>query len=96
LLISRPSVSNKLEEKTKRSTAYLMVPDSIESYYGWLASQRLAALAGPSRAEIVSKREERVNSAIDSVAELYPAPYRQAILSASPKLENSIRVLFLR
>jgi soluble lytic murein transglycosylase len=63
--------------------AYLAVPDSIESYYGWLASQRLAALAGPSRAEIVAKREERVNTAIDSVAELYPAPYRQAIMSAS-------------
>lgn len=67
-------------------TTYLMVADSIESYYGWLASQRLAALAGPNgpaRAEIVAKREERVNTAIASVAELYPAPYRQAILSAA-------------
>ena len=63
--------------------AYLNVPDSIDSYYGWLASQRLAALAGPSRAEIVAKREERVNSAIDNVSEQYPAPYRQAILSAA-------------
>ena len=63
--------------------AYLAVPDSIESYYGWLATQRLAALAGPSRAEIVAKREERVNSAIDSVADQYPAPYRQAIVSAA-------------
>jgi hypothetical protein len=64
-------------------TAYLTVPDGIESYYGWLASQRLAALAGPSRAEIVARREERVNSAIDSGADDYPAPYRQAILSAA-------------
>ncbi len=74
-------------EKTGRKddafNSYLAVPDGIESYYGWLASQRLAALGGPSRAEIVARREERVNSAIDSVAELYPAPYRQAILSAS-------------
>lgn len=73
----------KAGRKDEAFNAYLSVPDGIESYYGWLASQRLAALAGPSRAEIVSKREERVNSAIDSVAELYPAPYRQAILSAS-------------
>ena len=73
----------KAGRKDDAFNAYLSVPDSIESYYGWLASQRLAALAGPSRAEIVSKREERVNSAIDSVAELYPAPYRQAIISAS-------------
>ncbi len=63
--------------------AYLNVPDGIESYYGWLASQRLAALAGPSRAEIAANREEKVNSAIDSVSDLYPAPYRQAILSAA-------------
>ena len=70
-------------QKQEAFTAYLMVPDSIESYYGWLASQRLAALAGPSRAEIVAKREERVNSAIDAVADTYPAPYRQAILSAA-------------
>ena len=63
--------------------AYLAIPDSIDSYYGWLASQRLTALAGPSRAEVVANREERVNSAIASVADSYPAPYRQAILSAS-------------
>jgi soluble lytic murein transglycosylase len=31
----------------------------------------------------VARREERVNSAIDSVADDYPAPYRQAIVSAS-------------
>jgi soluble lytic murein transglycosylase len=69
--------------KDEAFRAYLMVPDGLESYYGWLASQRLAALAGPSRAEIVAQREARVNAAIDSVAELYPAPYRQAILSAA-------------
>ncbi|HEX5884914.1 MAG TPA: transglycosylase SLT domain-containing protein [Pyrinomonadaceae bacterium] len=70
-------------KKEEAFNAYLMVPDGIESYYGWLASQRLAALGGPSRAEIVAKREERVNSAIASVASSYPAPYRQAILSAA-------------
>lgn len=69
--------------KDEAFTAYLTVPDSIESYYGWLATQRLTALAGPSRAEIVAKREGRVNDAIDSVADGYPAPYRQAILSAA-------------
>src|SRR5215211_4856951 len=69
--------------KDEAFAAYLNVPDSIESYYGWLASQRLAALAGPSRAEIVASREERVNSAIDNVSDQYPAPYRQAIISAA-------------
>jgi soluble lytic murein transglycosylase len=69
--------------KDEAFAAYLAVPDSIESYYGWLASQRLAALAGKARAEIVAERESRVNSAISNVADTYPAPYRQAILSAA-------------
>ena len=84
--------------KEEALTAYLVVPDSIESYYGWLASQRLAALAGTSRAEIVAKRQERVNSAIDSVADDYPAPFRQAILSAakSRKLDPRFILALIR
>ena len=84
--------------KEEAITAYLAVPDSIDSYYGWLASQRLAKLAGPSRAEIVAKREERVNSAIDSVADTYPAPYRLAILSAakSRKLDPRFILALIR
>jgi soluble lytic murein transglycosylase len=84
--------------KEEAVTAYLAVPDSIESYYGWLATQRLDALAGPSRAEIVAKREERVNSAIDAVADSYPAPYRQAILSAakSRKLDPRFILALIR
>ncbi|HET9479130.1 MAG TPA: transglycosylase SLT domain-containing protein [Pyrinomonadaceae bacterium] len=64
-------------------SAYLAVPDGIDSYYGWLASQRLAALADKERAHIVIERENRVNSAIAKVADSYPASYRQAILSAA-------------
>lgn len=84
--------------KNEAFTAYLSVPDSIESYYGWLATQRLEALAGPSRADIVAKREERVNSAIDSVSDTYPAPYRQAILSAakSRKLDPRFILALIR
>ena len=84
--------------KNEAFTAYLTVPDSIESYYGWLATQRLEALAGSSRAEIVAKREERVNTAIGSVADTYPAPYRQAILSAakSRKLDPRFILALIR
>ncbi|HYV82149.1 MAG TPA: transglycosylase SLT domain-containing protein [Pyrinomonadaceae bacterium] len=79
-------------------TAYLAVPDSIESYYGWLATARLTELAGRSRAEIVAKREERVNTAIDAVADTYPAPYRQVILSAakSRKLDPRFILALIR
>ena len=73
----------KAGRKDEAFNAYLTVPDGIESYYGWLASQRLNAIAGSSRAEIVASREERVNTAIDSVADQYPAPYRQTIISAA-------------
>jgi peptidoglycan lytic transglycosylase len=69
--------------KDEAFSAYLAVPDGIESYYGWLATQHLGALARKSRAEIVAEREDRVNSAIASVADTYPAPYRQAILTAA-------------
>ncbi|HSL54873.1 MAG TPA: transglycosylase SLT domain-containing protein [Pyrinomonadaceae bacterium] len=84
--------------KEEAITAYLAVPDSIESYYGWLASQRLAKLAGPSRAELVAEREERVNRVIDAVAGTYPAPYRQAILSAakSRKLDPRFILALIR
>jgi soluble lytic murein transglycosylase len=69
--------------KNEAFAAYLTIPDGVESYYGWLASQRLSALAGPAHAEIVANREERVSSAIAAVEDAYPAPYRQAILSAA-------------
>jgi len=84
--------------KEEAFVAYLAVPDSIESYYGWLATQRLEALAGRSRAEIVAKREERVNNAIDAVADTYPAPYRQTIVSAakSRKLDPRFILALIR
>jgi soluble lytic murein transglycosylase len=69
--------------KEEAFSAYLAVPDSVDSYYGWLATQRLEALADSSRRKIVAEREERVNSTIGSVADQYPAPYRQSIVSAA-------------
>ena len=71
--------------KNEAFSAYLAVPDSIDSYYGWLASHRLAELASKENASIVSEREGRVNAAIARVSDSYPAPYRQAILSSAKK-----------
>src|SRR4030095_16037998 len=73
----------KSGKKDEAFTAYLAVPDGMESYYGWLATQRLSSLAGPAKADLVSQRAERVNSAIASAADLYPAPYRQTIVRAA-------------
>jgi soluble lytic murein transglycosylase len=70
-------------KKDEAFNAYLAIPDGIESYYGWLATRRLEALAGRQRAEILANRERQVSSSIASVAASYPAPYRQSILSAA-------------
>jgi len=70
--------------KDEAFTAYLAIGDGIESYYGWLATNRLAALAGRGeRATLVAQRETAVRSAIASVADSYPAPYRQSIVNAA-------------
>jgi len=79
-------------------TAYLMVPDSIDSYYGWLATQRLRELAGTARASMIAEREARVKASIANVAELYPAPYRLSIVRAakSRKLDPRFILALIR
>ena len=73
----------KAGKKHEAFAAYLAIPDGVDSYYGWLASQRLPKLASPAGAVIVEARAKEVNSAIAKVADAYPAPYRQAILNAA-------------
>jgi soluble lytic murein transglycosylase len=73
----------KAGKKHEAFAAYLAIPDGVDSYYGWLASQRLPKLASPAGAVIVEARAKEVNSAIAKVADSYPAPYRQAILNAA-------------
>lgn len=60
--------------------AYLAIPDSVDSYYGWLATTRLLALSNAARQSAVNARADRVNAQINSTRNLYPAPYRDAIL----------------
>jgi len=69
--------------KNEALTGYLAVPDGIELYYGWLATQHLTNLADASRKQLVAAREDKVNAAIANVAELYPVPYRQSIIRAA-------------
>lgn len=63
--------------------AYLAVPGGIDSYYGWLASDRLASLGDSNRRDLIDERTNRNKSQASMVADRYPAPYRQAILSAA-------------
>ncbi|MEP6637362.1 MAG: lytic transglycosylase domain-containing protein, partial [Acidobacteriota bacterium] len=64
-------------------TAYLGIADSPDSYYGWLATQRLSGLKDAQTQSLIRERTERVNSQIAAASELYPAPYRQALVRAA-------------
>jgi len=62
---------------------YLAVPGGIDSYFGWLATERLANIADGKRRALVDERAERSRLQAASVADKYPAPYRQAIISTA-------------
>lgn len=64
-------------------TAYLTVPGGIDSYYGWLANDRLVNMGDGKRRELVDERMDRNASQASAAASLYPTPYRQAILSSA-------------
>ena len=63
--------------------AYLAVPGGIESYYGWLATDRLVNMANSKQRTLLAERTDRNASQAESAADRYPAPYRQAILSSA-------------
>lgn len=64
-------------------TAYLSVPGGIDSYYGWLANDRLENLVDGRSRSLVEERASRNRSQAALVTDRYPAPYRQTIISAS-------------
>ena len=75
-----------LEQAQRREEAvatYLTIPDNLNSYYGWLATERLSALSGNARSPKISERLERVDEQIQASEETYPAPYRQTIVRAA-------------
>ncbi|HMF55672.1 MAG TPA: transglycosylase SLT domain-containing protein [Pyrinomonadaceae bacterium] len=63
--------------------AYLSIPDSVESYYGALATKHLTALSAARQRSDVAARISRVNSQIASSSQLYPVPYREMLLRAT-------------
>ena len=63
--------------------AYLVIPDSIDSYYGALATKHLSAMSAARQRPEVAARINRVNSQATTSSQLYPAPYREIILRAT-------------
>ncbi len=75
----------KLGRKEEAFNNYLSVSDRSDSYYGWLATDRLMALAGEQRRSIVTARAARTRAQVSGVDSQYPAPYREIILRESNK-----------
>lgn len=72
--------------------AYAAIPDSLNSYYGGLATARLLALGGAGRAQAAT-RQNRVRSEVLANARNYPAPYRDQIVRLSANTNVDPRLL---
>ena len=66
--------------KEEAINAYMIIPDRADSYYGWLATNRLLSIVDASRRAAVNARMDRINAQINDSASLYPVPYRETIL----------------
>ena len=71
--------------KDEAINAYLSIPGGINSYYGWLATDRLSGLLDSDRRAGLNQRLSRLSTEARNVSDQYPAPYRPAILAASRK-----------
>ena len=75
-----------LERAGKRNeakAAYLAIPDTPESYYGWLATKQLEDFADRETQSLVRDRLAATNSRIAASSNLYPAHYRETILKTA-------------
>lgn len=78
--------------------AYSAVPGGIDSYYGWLATDRMSNMGDSQRRSVVEERTQRNKAQAEDLVDKYPAPYRQAILSSarSRKLDPRFLLALIR
>ena len=78
--------------------AYLAVPGGIDSYYGWLATDRLINMADSKQRLLLTERTDRNATQAAAAADRYPAPYQQVILSSarSRKLDPRFILALIR
>ena len=69
--------------RQEAQAAYLAIPDTPDSYYGWLATERLQGFADSASKSVIKERLRLTNSRIAAASATYPAPYREAILRAA-------------
>jgi len=64
---------------------YLMIPDNLNSYYGWMATNRLMKTSDASARQRAAERNQAVQTSIVNSAAGYPAPYSLQIVSEARK-----------
>lgn len=64
---------------------YLLIPDRIASYYGGLATNRLAAINDATARQRASERMQTVQAAVNNAAGDYPAPYSFQVVKEAKK-----------
>src|SRR6266851_6074977 len=64
---------------------YLMIPDNVASYYGPLATSKLANSGDRNARQRAAERAQSAQSAINAAAANYPAPYRLQIVNEAKK-----------
>ena len=64
---------------------FSMIPDNVDSYYGGLATNRLAAINDENARQHASERSGAVRASIERAAAAYPAPFRFQVLNESKK-----------
>ena len=67
------------------SRIYLMIPDNPNSYYGELATKRLAASADDNTRQRAAERTRSVLASIASIVTDYPVPYRLLVVPEAKK-----------
>jgi soluble lytic murein transglycosylase-like protein/Tfp pilus assembly protein PilF len=66
-------------------STYMLISNNLNSYYGFLATRRLAGIEDSLARQQAGLRRQAYQSAIASVASDYPAPYRLQVVSEAKK-----------
>lgn len=76
---------DRLGRKGEAVSAYQLVSDRPDSYYGWLATERLMTLADAQARAPVTARAARTRAQVSSTASQYPSQYREIVLREAGK-----------
>jgi soluble lytic murein transglycosylase len=64
---------------------FSMIPDNADSYYGGLATSRLAAINDANAQQQANERSTAVRASVERIESAYPTPFRFQVLSESKK-----------